>query len=125
MANANSIFNLGGQSTATIAKDFDTKAAKFIRLSDCAGKEYRLFGYLITKPGKYGRGVAYCSFEIMGDGSPKMIDLPKRYVEIFEKYTDEQKQMLTSGRYKLTNVRELPERDGKKATFVFDLEEIQ
>ena len=124
MANSNSYFNLGGNGAATIAPDFDTKAAKFIKLSDCVGKKYRLFGYMITKPGKYGRGVAFCATEIGGDGSLKMIDLPKRYVDIFEKYNDEQKGLLTSGRYQLANVRELPERDGKKATFIFDIEEI-
>ena len=124
MSNYNNFFGLGGNATTTIAPDFETKNAKFIKLADTAGKEYRLFGYLITKGGKYGQGVAYCATEISGDGSPKLIDLPKRYLEKFKQYTSEQLGMLTSGRFKLTNTRELPARDGMKETYIFDIEEI-
>ena len=66
MSNFNNFFGLDGNATTTttIAPDFETKNAKFIKLADTAGKEYRLFGYLITKGGKYGPGVAYCATEI-------------------------------------------------------------
>lgn len=124
MSNLNNFFGLGGTSTSTIAADFDTKAAKFIKLADCVGKEFRLFGYLVTKGGNFGKGVAYCATEIGGDNSLKLIDLPKRYLEKFKQYTPEQLEALKAGRVKLYNVRELPAKDGMKATYIFDLAEI-
>lgn len=125
MSNFNSYFGLGGNTNSTIAADFDVKAASFIKLAECAGKDYRLFGYLITKPGKFGRGVALCATEIGGDGKPVMISLPKRYLETFQGYNAEQIALLTSGRMKLTNVRELPAKDNMTETFVFDIDEIK
>lgn len=125
MSNYNNFFGLGGNSTSTIATDFDTKKAKFVKLLACGGKEFRLYGYMITKPGKFGKGIAFCATEIGGDGSPVMIDLPKRYLDIFSGYAPDQIALLTSGRMKATNIRELPARDGQKATFVFDIDEIK
>ena len=111
MANQNSFFGIGGNSANSIAPDYDMKARKIRKLSEV--EEQRLYGFCITKDGQYGRGVLLC-------GEKDLISLPKRYLETFLAYTDEQKEHIASGRYKICNIQARPTKQGND-TYIFDI----
>lgn len=109
--NVNNQFGLGG--TPTVAEGYDPKTKKIKKLKEFAGAApQRLFGYIITKDAGYGRGVLLCLDTVM-------VSLPKRYLEVFEDYTTEQKELLRSGRVFLADVAEVDTKMGK--TFAFNL----
>ena len=113
MANQNSFFNIGGNSANSIAPDYDMKARKIRKLAEV--EEQRLYGFCITKDGQYGRGVLLC-------GEKDLISLPKRYLETFLAYTDEQKAHIASGRYKICNIVAKATKQGND-TYVFDIDD--
>lgn len=108
--NKNSFFNLGGSFTPSVAESYDTKSRKLVKLADA--QPQRLYGFIVSKEGTWGRSILLC-------GETNLIVLPKRYVDTFTAYTDEQKAELCSGRYFIDNIREFKTQNGK--TFLFDI----
>lgn len=109
--NVNDQFGLGGKTT--VAEGYEPKGKSIKKLKEMIGESRkRLFGYLITKDAGYGQGVLLCAESCM-------ISLPKRYLEVFEDYDDNQKELLKSGRMYIENVTEIETKQGK--TCVFDL----
>lgn len=100
--------------TSTVAEGLDTSKFEIKNLKDCIGKEYNLYGYIITKPGKFGKGVLLVTQDFY-------ISLPKRYVEIYDGgLTPDEIESLKSGKCKITNIREIDTSNGKTTTFNID-----
>lgn len=113
MANMNSYYGGFTNGDSTVAADYDIKSRQIVKLRE-ATEGQRIFGYLITKEGKYGRGVLLCCED-------ELVSLPKRCLDLFLGYDANRKALLKSGRIRLTNIRQVDTKSGNKA-WVYDLE---
>lgn len=102
---------------STVAESYNTKDKEIVKLKALIGQEKRLFGFLITKPGQYGRSVLLCAEDCM-------IALPERYLRNFTgEVSAEDVAALKSGTKKITNVVEVETKNGNK-TVRFDIADI-
>lgn len=102
---------------STVAESYKTEGKKIVKLKELIGSEKRLFGFLITKPGQYGRSVLLCAEDCM-------IALPERYLRNFtDGASAEDVAALKSGTKKITNVVEVETKNGTK-TVRFDIADI-
>lgn len=97
----------------TVNASYISQGKAIVKLSELTGKVVRVWGYIITKEGKYGKGVLLC-------GDDCLISLPKRYTEGFEQGSDEEIAKITSGRCKIYDIKTIPTNQGKDTT-VFEM----
>lgn len=107
MADMTNFFGLNSGSNS-VAESYDTKTRKIVKLADA--EPQRIYGYLITKATKYGEGVLLC-------GEDAMISLPKRYVEKFKNFNDEQRAQITSGRVWINDIKPIRTNQGESHSF--------
>lgn len=105
------------QNNSTAAASYSTEGKKIVKLKELVGQEKRLFGFLITKPTKYGRSVLLCAEDCL-------IALPDRYLRNFtDSASADDVAILKSGTKKITNIVEVTTKDGN-TTYSFDLADI-
>lgn len=75
--------------------------------------DIKLKGFLFAKT-KFGRGVAVCV------DKNTMLWLPERYVDIFDKFTAEEKEYIQAGKAKMVKIDIVDTKAGKE-TVVFNL----
>lgn len=101
----------------TIAEGYDTKHKDIVKLKTLVGQEKRLFGFLITKPGQYGKSVLLCAEDCM-------IALPERYLRNFtDEASEDDVAALKSGTKKICDITEITTQSGNK-TVTFDIADI-
>lgn len=101
-------------SNSTAAASYSTQGKQIVKLKDLVGQEKRLYGFLITKPTKYGRSVLLCAEDCL-------IALPDRYLRNFtDAASAEDVALLKSGTKKITNIVEVTTNEGN-TTYAFDL----
>lgn len=103
------MFNEKNLSKSTVNKSINTKELEFIPLKQFVGRSIRIWGYFFTD-GKFGKQV----IAVMADA---LVNLPKRYVEQFEKFTDEEIEAIKNGGLVLDNVRIIETNNGTTVTF--------
>ena len=102
---------------STVAESYETQGKEIVKLQSLIGKEKRLFGFIITKPNEYGRGVLLCAEDCM-------IALPQRYLRNFtDEAANEDVELLKSGTKKICNIQELKTKSGQKTT-IFEIKDI-
>lgn len=84
---------------------------KFSKLAEHVGESLKIYGYFINDSGKYGKSVA-CIIN-----PENAVNLPKRYVDIFENLTDEEVDAITSGKVTLANIRSVETKKGNTTEF--------
>lgn len=105
------------KNNSTIAEGYDTKNKDIVKLKTLVGQEKRLFGFLITKPGQYGKSVLLCAEDCM-------IALPERYLRNFtDEASADDVAVLKSGTKKITNIVEIDTQSGNK-TVTFEIADI-
>ena len=90
---------------------------KFSKLAEHVGESLKIYGYFINDGGKYGKSVAVII------NPENAVNLPKRYVEIFENLTDEEIDAITAGKVILANIRTVETKKGDTAEFDLVVEE--
>lgn len=105
------------KNNSTIAEGYDTKNKDIVKLKTLVGQEKRLFGFLITKPGHYGKGVLLCAEDCM-------IALPERYLRNFtDEASADDVAVLKSGTKKICNITEITTHSGN-ITVTFEIADI-
>lgn len=105
------------KNNSTIAEGYDTKNKDIVKLKTLVGQEKRLFGFLITKPGKYGKSVLLCAEDCM-------IALPERYLRNFtDEASADDVAVLKSGTKKICNITEITTQSGN-STVTFEIADI-
>lgn len=91
----------------------DLKSMEFKKISEFIGQELDVDGYFFTN-GEYGKQV--CAI-----ANGFKINLPIRYVEIFEEIDsdDELKDAILNGKMQIVNIQETKTKKGKTTTFEF------
>ena len=102
----------------TVASDINTKELEYFKakeLVDFPNFPIVLKGFFI-QDGKYGRSVTVVGHTIG-------INLPKRYVEMFEGFGDEAVEYIKAGCLGISNISEFDSKNGKTVSVEFvDLE---
>lgn len=102
----------------TVASDINTKELEYFKvkeLVDFPNFPIVLKGFFI-QDGKYGRSVTAVGHTIG-------INLPKRYVEMFEAFSDEEVEQIKAGCLGISNISEFDSKNGKTVSIEFvDLE---
>lgn len=102
----------------TVASDINTKELEYFKakeLVDFPNFPIVLKGFFI-QDGKYGRSVTAVGHTIG-------INLPKRYVEMFESFSDEEVEQIKAGCLGIANISEFDSKNGKTVSIEFvDLE---
>lgn len=102
---------------STVAESYETKGKKIVKLKNLVGQEKRLFGFLITKPGQYGKSVLLCAEDCL-------IALPERYLRNFtDEASADDVAVLKSGTKKITAITEITTQSGNK-TVTFEIADI-
>lgn len=99
------------KSRSTVNANINLKEIPFVRLSDLVGRDVVLYGYFFTN-GDYGKQLVAVSEDFK-------INMPNRYVSVFEEFTDEEIEVIKNGGLVLANIREYIGKTGRK-TFTFD-----
>lgn len=84
---------------------------EFVGLKDFIGKEIHVQGYFFSE-GKFGTQVS-----IIAEG--KKINMPKRCVEEFASFTEEEKKAVLAGKLILTDIKEANTKNGTTTVFKF------
>lgn len=90
---------------------------KFSKLAEHVGESLKIYGYFINDGGKYGKSVAVVI------NPENAVNLPKRYVEIFESLTDAEIDAITAGKVTLANIRSVETKKGDTSEFDLVCEE--
>ena len=90
---------------------------KFSKLAEHVGESLKIYGYFINDGGKYGKSVAVVI------NPENAVNLPKRYVEIFEGLTDAEIDAITAGKVTLANIRSVETKKGDTTEFDLVCEE--
>ena len=102
---------------STVAESYETKGKEIVKLKNLVGQQKRLFGFLITKPGQYGKSVLLCAEDCL-------IALPERYLRNFtEEASAEDVAVLKSGTKKICNITEITTQSGN-STVTFEIADI-
>lgn len=88
-----------------------SETATFHKLSEFIGEDLHVKGFIITTGGKYGKSVAVAIDE------NTFISLPKRYVEEFESFTDDEIEAVKAGKLVLANIRMISSKNGDTMCF--------
>lgn len=89
----------------------DLGALPFVGLKEYIGKEIKVEGYFFSE-GNYGKQVA-----IISEG--KKINMPKRCVEDFERFNEEEKKAVLEGKLLLTDIKEVNTKNGTTTVFKY------
>lgn len=103
------MFNEKNLVRKTVNESIDTKTLPFMSLKDFIGRDIRVWGYFFTN-GKYGEQVV-----VVGEGV--LINLPKRYTEIFKGWSNEEVEAIKNGNMVLKNIRVIDTNNGTTVTF--------
>ena len=106
--------------TRTVNEKITTEGFEFVKLKDFAQtvkpKDVtQLWGWIISNKGKYGASVAVVTEDCF-------ISLPKRYVDVIQGFTGEEREAFIAGKCGITNIREQSTENGN--TYVFDWVDI-
>lgn len=113
------MFNMNQGFKGTVNENYVTQGKPIVKLHELIGEELRIWGFIITKEGSFGRGVLLCADD-------QMISLPKRYVEKFQSYTDEDIELLTSGNVYIYDINTVKaKKPGQKDSVSFEMEEYE
>jgi hypothetical protein len=111
MGLANKVNSTGRQ---TVASNIDTKSLEYFKAKELIGSDkfpIRLKGFF-TQSGKYGESVTVVSDDFG-------INLPKRYVDMFKSFTDEEVEQLKAGCLAIAAISEFDGNNGKTVTIDF------
>lgn len=111
------MFNMNAGFKGTVAENYNTQNKQIRKLAEFVGESFRIWGFIITKEGNFGRGVLLCADSCM-------VSLPKRYLEKFQSFTDYDIEQLKSGNvyvYKIETRK--ASKAGQKDTVAFEMEE--
>lgn len=103
------MFNEKNLVRKTVNEAIDTKSLEFMSLKSFVGRDVRAWGYFFTDC-KYGKQTV-----IVTEGA--LINLPKRYTEVFEKFTSEETEAIVNGGLVLANIRVIDTNNGATVTF--------
>ena len=106
--------------TRTVNEKINTEGFEFVKLKDFAQtvkpKDVtQLFGWIVSNKGKFGASVAVVTEDCF-------ISLPKRYVDVIQGFTGEEREAFIAGKCGITNIREQSTENGN--TYVFDWVDI-
>ena len=110
MSLANKVNRRGG----TVADGIDTKALKYAKASEICfedGKPIQLFGFFF-QTGKYGKSVTLVTKDLG-------INVPQRYVEMFESYTPEEIEQIKEGHLGIGKIYMMDTDNGKTPMLEF------
>lgn len=111
-----SMFNMNAGHNGTVAEGYITENKEIVKMLNIVGEHFRVWGFIITKPGTFGEGVLLCADQYM-------VSLPKRYVEVFRSFTPEQVDQLKSGNTYVYDIKAVPAaKPGQKDTVSFEME---
>lgn len=102
--------NINSKTGSTINPDIKTNGFEFKKLCDLVGQEFKVFGFLTTKGGKFGRSTALVTDKFF-------ISLPKRYTEVFDEATPEEIEELKAGTKKITGIQKIDSKNGETTVF--------
>lgn len=111
MGLANKVNGTGRQ---TVASDIDTKSLEYFKAKELIGSDkfpIRLKGFFI-QTGKYGESVTAVADDIG-------INLPKRYVDMFKSFDDEEVEQIKAGCLAIAGISEFEGSNGKTVTIDF------
>ena len=111
MGLANKVNSTGRQ---TVADGINTKELEYFKAKELIGSDnfpIRLKGFF-TQTGKYGESVT-----VVADNFG--INLPKRYVEMFKAFTDEEVKQLKEGCLAIAGIYEFDGNNGKTVSIDF------
>lgn len=100
--------NLG---KVTVNQSINTKELPFVKLKDKLGSSVKIFGYFFTN-GDYGKQLVCVT-------KTELINMPNRYVEVFENWSDDEREAIINGKLILSNIREYVSKSGR-ASVIFD-----
>lgn len=102
----------------TVASDINTKELEYFKAKELIGSDkfpIRLKGYF-TQTGKYGESITVVADDFG-------INLPKRYVDMFKAFSDEEVEQIKTGCLGIANISEFDSKNGKTVNIEFvDLE---
>lgn len=105
---------VNGSGRQTVAEGINTKELEYFKAKELIGSDkfpIRLKGYF-TQTGKYGESIT-----VVADGFG--INLPKRYVEMFKSFDDEEVEQLKEGCLAIDSISEFDGNNGKTVTINF------
>lgn len=111
MGLANKVNSTGRQ---TVAEGINTKELEYFKAKELIGSDkfpIRLKGFF-TQTGKYGESVT-----VVADNFG--INLPKRYVDMFKGFSDEEVEQLKAGCLAIAGISEFEGNNGKTVTIDF------
>ena len=103
------MFNEKNVVRRTVNANIDTKNMEFMPLKAFVGRSLRVWGFFFTDT-KYGK-------QCVAVTEGALINLPKRYVEQFEKFTEEEINAIINGGLVLSNIRVIDTNNGTTVTF--------
>ena len=113
------MFNMNQGFKGTVNENYVTQGKDIVKLHELIGEDFRIWGYIITKEGSFGKGVLLCADD-------KMVSLPKRYVEKFQSFTDEDIKLLISGNVYVYDINVVKaKKPGQKDSVSFEMEEYE
>ena len=111
-----SMFNMNAGHAGTVAEGYVTENKDIVKMLDIVGEQFRVWGFIITKPGAFGEGVLLCADQYM-------VSLPKRYLDIFRSFSPEQIEQLKSGNTYVYDIKSVKaSKTGQKDTVSFEME---
>lgn len=111
MGLANKVNSTGRQ---TVAEGINTKELEYFKAKELIGSDkfpIRLKGFF-TQAGKYGESIT-----VVADNFG--INLPKRYVDMFKGFSDEEVEQLKAGCLAIAGISEFEGNNGKTVTIDF------
>lgn len=105
---------VNGSGRQTVAEGINTKELEYFKAKELIGSDkfpIRLKGYF-TQTGKYGESITVVADDFG-------INLPKRYVDMFKAFTDEEVEQLKAGCLAIASISEFDGNNGKTVTINF------
>lgn len=103
------MFNELNKTRNTVNSNIDTKSMEFMPLKAFVGRSKRVWGFFFTN-GRYGKQTVVVCEDIL-------INLPARYTEQFERFTDEEIKAITEGALVLKDIRVIDTNNGTTVAF--------
>lgn len=106
---------VNGSGRQTVAEGINTKELEYFKAKELIGSDrfpIRLKGFFTQTGNKYGESIT-----VVTDGFG--INLPKRYVEMFKSFNDEEIEQLKAGCLAIAGISEFDGKNGKTVTIDF------
>lgn len=91
--------------------------ATFKKLKDFVGQSLQVHGYIFVTKDSDGHDLKFGKTVSVAIDNKTFVTLPKRYVEEFESFSDEEIDAVTEGKLTLANIREIDSKNGKTICF--------